>query len=156
MPAPKKNQFWKLRSKHGRNRIIKEPDVLSMAADEYFQWCIDNPILEEDFMNCAGKPTKVIKNHPRAFKKNELARFCHFARWESISQLKDIKGFLDVITCIEGVIADQKYTYAVVGMFNSNIVARDLGLKDNTDITTAGKELKHITQVEIIKTVVNK
>lgn len=41
------NQFWKRRSKHGRDKLFKTPDVLWEAACEYFQWCDDNPLLEE-------------------------------------------------------------------------------------------------------------
>jgi len=128
------NQYWKRRSKHGRDRIIKDPETLANASDEYFKWCIDNPIIEIDFR---GKDlTKIELPHPRAFKKNELARFCHLAQWRSIEELTEVSNdFSQVITHIEGIISDQKYTYAVVGMFNSNIVARDLGLADKTDNT---------------------
>lgn len=43
MAAPKGNQFWKLRSKHGRDKLFASPDLLWDAACEYFQWCDDNP-----------------------------------------------------------------------------------------------------------------
>ena len=45
MAAPEGNQFWKLRGKHGRDRIIKDPVALEENANEYFQHCIDNPII---------------------------------------------------------------------------------------------------------------
>jgi hypothetical protein len=35
----------------------------------------------------------------------------------------------------------QKFEGASVGIFNSNIIARDLGLKENVDNTTNGKDL---------------
>jgi hypothetical protein len=64
-----------------------------------------------------------------------LARFCHLCKWESIDQLKDVsEDFVEVITYIEGIIRDQKYAHATVGMFNANIIARDLGLKDKKEI----------------------
>ena len=39
MGAPKNNQFWKLRSKHGRDKIFKTPKILWEAACDYFEWC---------------------------------------------------------------------------------------------------------------------
>ena len=138
MGAPKGNQFWKQRSKHGRDRIIQDPQTLSDAADEYFQWCIDNPIIEVDYR---GKDlTKIELPHPQVFQKGALARFCDVAKWETIEDLKKVNNdFLEVITRIEGIIRDQKFTYATVGMFNSNIVARDLGLADKREQNNDGE-----------------
>jgi len=126
------NQYWKKRSKHGRDRIIQSHEFLADAADEYFQWCIDNPILQKDYRGKDATP--VYLEHPRAFKKDEFARFCHLSEWRLINDLKDVSSdFSHVVTCIEKTIADQKYTYAVVGMFNSSIVAKDLGLADKIE-----------------------
>ena len=138
MGAPKGNQFWKKRSKHGRDKIITDPQCLADAADEYFQWCVDNPIIEIDFR---GKDlSRVEIPHPRVFKKGEFSRFCHVAQWRTIEELrKDHDDFPQIITRIEGIIADQKYTYAVVGMFNSTIVSRDLGLTDKTETEHSGE-----------------
>ena len=49
MAAPEGNQFWKLRSKHGRDKLFKTPELLWEAACEYFQWCENNPIKKMDF-----------------------------------------------------------------------------------------------------------
>ena len=38
MAAPKGNQFWMLRSKHGRDKLFATPEALWEAACEYFQW----------------------------------------------------------------------------------------------------------------------
>ena len=43
MAAPKGNQFWKLRSKHGRDKLFATPDLLWQAACEYFEWCDKHP-----------------------------------------------------------------------------------------------------------------
>ena len=142
MAAPKNNQYWKQRSKHGRDKIIKSAQFLADASDEYFQWCLDNPIIEIDYR---GKDlVRIELPHPRVFKKQEFARFCGLSEWRLITDLmKDSKDFSQVITRIGEIIADQKYTYAVVGMFNATIVSRDLGLADKvqTDITTQGDKV---------------
>lgn len=36
MSAPKGNQFWKLRNKHGRSKRFASPEQLWEAACEYF------------------------------------------------------------------------------------------------------------------------
>jgi hypothetical protein len=138
MSAPEGNQFWKARTKHGRDRVIKEPETLASAADEYFQWCEDNPVSFNDFR---GKDAdEVYLKKPRPFTKEGFARFCDLSEWRLIEDLKEIsQDFSQVVTRVEKTIADQKYTYAVTGIFNSLIVARDLGLKDSTEAKTDGK-----------------
>lgn len=130
--APKGNEFWKARTKHGRDRIIQDPDILAKAADDYFRWCEEHPIEKMDFK---GKDAeRVVYEIPRPFKKGEFARFCHLSEWRLIEDLKIVsKDFSQIITHIEGVIADQKYENAVAGLYNPNIVARDLGLTDKQE-----------------------
>ena len=49
MGAPTGNEFWKLRSKHGRDKLFQSPELLWDAAEEYFQWSVDNPLIEIDY-----------------------------------------------------------------------------------------------------------
>jgi len=143
MVAPKGNQFWKARSKHGRGKIIQDPKFLVKAADEYFQWCVDNPIEKMDFK---GKDAAtVFYKIPRPFKKNEFARFCGVCNWTVIEKLKeneDLKikqDFINIVTHVEDIIYEQKYDMAAVGLYNSSIIARDLGLKDRSETTNKDK-----------------
>jgi len=140
MPAPIGNKFWELRLKHGRDRIIKSPEELWQNACEYFSWCLDNPIIEVDFR---GKDIEQIElPHPRVFQKDAFAVACGLSKWESINDLKSVnEDFLEVITRIEKIIYTQKYEHAAIGMFNASIIARDLGLKENIDTTTNGKDI---------------
>jgi hypothetical protein len=133
MGAPLGNQYWKARAKHGRDRIINDCVLLAENIDEYFTWCVENPIFQVDFR---GKDLLEVNiPHPRVFKKEELARFIGLSQWRLVKDLEVLsKDFSQVIKETENIIADQKYTYAVVGMFNSNIIARDLGLSDKSEI----------------------
>jgi hypothetical protein len=144
MGAPTGNHFWKQRSKHGRDRIINDPNSLEESAIEYFQWCEDNPV---QVTEVHGKDASLIViPKRRVFQKDALALFCGVATWRTIDQLKEIsKDFLQVITRIENIIKTQKFEGASIGQFNSNIIARDLGLVDN-------KQTEHT--VEIKKTVI--
>ena len=146
MAAELGNQYWKLRSKHGRDRIIKDHKKLEEAADQYFQWCIDNPIIKTDYRVAAGEIVIVNIPMPQPFQKCELARFCGLAQWRNIENLKKVsEDFKQVITCIEGTIRSQKFKYAAVGMFNANIIAQDLGLKNEKDDVKAIEETTKVT-----------
>ena len=37
MAAPKGNRFWEVRSKHGRDKILKTPEIMWEAAKQYFE-----------------------------------------------------------------------------------------------------------------------
>lgn len=142
MSAPKNNEFWKLRLKHGRDRIIESPESLWENACEYFKWCNDNPIYEISFM---GKDVQQVEiPHPRVYQKPAFAVACGVSCWNVINSLKTVnEDFFKVITRIEEIIYTQKFEHAAVGMFNASIIARDLGLKENIDATTNGKDITH-------------
>ena len=61
---------------------------------------------------------------------------------------EDEEDFTSVITRIEKTIYTQKFEGAVVGAFNANIIARDLGLSDKTDITSKGEMILPIITVQ--------
>jgi vacuolar-type H+-ATPase subunit D/Vma8 len=48
------------------------------------------------------------------------------------------KDFSNIITRIREVIRNQKFEGAAAGFLNANIIARDLGLKDSTEIDHTG------------------
>lgn len=140
MAAPKGNQFWKLRSKHGRDKLFATPELLWEAACEYFQWCIDNPLLETKAFNTSKEG---VKNHiipkTRVFTLHGICLYlgCSTSYFRTFkSTLKEVdKDFLTVITRIEETVYQQKFEGAASEMFNANIIARDLGLTDKKEET---------------------
>ena len=46
MSAPEGNQFWKLRSKHGRIDSLPMRKLFGKTPCEYFQWVDENPWME--------------------------------------------------------------------------------------------------------------
>ncbi len=141
MGAPKGNQFWKLRSKHGRDKLFASPEKLWEAACEYFEWCDNNPIIKEETLtnHNEGGYTKEIKCRiPYT-----IEGFCLYcdtsARWLRDFESNDSnKDFFPIITRIRETIYSQKFSGAAAGIFNSNIIARDLGLTDKTDNNISG------------------
>lgn len=138
MAAPKGNKFWMARSSHGRNPTFASPDILWTAANEYFAWVEANPLWETKAFASGGKV--VVKELPkmRAMTISGLCIFLDIARstWDEYRSKKDFSG---VVTRVEEIISAQKFEGAAADLLNSNIIARDLGLRDKQDIDLAGK-----------------
>ena len=161
MAAPEGNQFWKLRSKHGRDKLFATSGLLWDAACEYFQWCDDNPWKKET-TKTRGKTDSLlteVSKEPvaRPYTMTGLCLYLdcnlrYFALFTA-SLPEDEKDFNTIITRIEQTIYTQKFEGAAVGAFNASIIARDLGLKDaSTSEVTAiieEKPLKERTLTEL-------
>lgn len=158
MPAPKENKFWKLRSKHGREKLFASPELLLQAAYEYFKWCDDNPWmkveqLKKPFQKMVGKKKVwvTIAELPtqRPYTLSGFGLYCEasekylqeFERSLQGKTDKESQDFLAVITHIRETISTQQLEGATVGAFNANIIARKLGLTEKKDITTGGESL---------------
>jgi len=154
MAAPKENQFWKLRSKHGRDKIFETPELMLDAAYEYFKWCDENPLIEVDYRG-SNPPIKVELPKMRAYTLHGLTcyldvntvYFNQFAIDCGAKKDEISKDFSKVITHVREVIYNQKFVGAASGFLNPNIIARDLGLKDNQDLTTGGKPINPPTVI---------
>jgi hypothetical protein len=138
MAAPKGNQFWKLRSKHGRDKLFASPELLWEAACEYFEWCEKNPLIEIDFKGKDADRVELPKM--RAFTLQGLCLYlgCNTDYFKNFrnQERAGIEDFSPVIAMIEDTIYNQKFTGAAAGFLNANIISRDLGLLDR-------KELEH-------------
>jgi hypothetical protein len=154
MAAPKKNEFWKLRSKHGRNKLFKSSAMLWQAACEYFQWCEDNPLYEEKGFAFQGTVTHESFAKMRAMTMDGLCFYLHcnqaYFRQFKDSLPKDEEDFSTIIIDIEKTVYRQKFEGAAADLLNANLIARDLGLKDRTDITTDDKPIEPITGFQIV------
>jgi len=131
MAAPEGNSFWKQRSKHGRDKIFTTPEILWEAACEYFEWCEDNPWHQQNWVGKDGD--EVVRKLIRPY---TLSGFCVFIDCEertfrNYSLKEEYKDFFPVVTRIEQIIKTRKFEGAAVGLFNANIIARDLGLSDS-------------------------
>ncbi len=147
------NQFWKLRSKHGRNKLFSDAQELWEAACEYFQWCTDNPLYEVDFR---GKDSEMVRiPKMRVFTYEGLTRYlnCNVLYFNQFEEgLKDktdsqSADFSVVITRIREIIREQKFTGAACGFLHPMIISRDLGLKEQTELTNPDGSLK--TQIKV-------
>ena len=155
MAAPKGNVFWKLRTRHGREKLFSDPKILWKEACKYFEWCDENPLKSVEQARRSKPKPKKEKESSEDERENELQDngliempLMRAYTWEglelylgltSLRHYKtdpDYKDFLQVIGHIEKIIYAQKFTGAAAGLLNANIIARDLGLSDK-------QELKH-------------
>lgn len=147
MAAPKGNQFWKLRSKHGRDKLFTTPDLLWEAACEYFEWCDKNPwiVIKDKTKGNKKETEKTPTQHPYTI--SGFLSYCgaNAGYW---SEFKDAKheDFSEVISRVENIIETQQLEGAIVGAFNANIIARKLGLADKQDSTLRIKGNKPIIE----------
>jgi hypothetical protein len=132
MPAPIENQFWRARSSHGRKLLFESPEKLWEACCEYFEWVEDNPLSEEKLFASQGEITRVQASKMRAMTLAGLSTFLGIGEqtWRDYRVRKD---FSEVISKVESIIWDQKFSGAAAGILNANIIARDLGLSEKTE-----------------------
>lgn len=154
MAAPKGNQFWKLRSKHGRDKLFATPGLLWDAACEYFAWCNKTPWYKNEAVKSgplAGDFIKVPTQKPYSLSGLCLYLDCSQNYFRKFKSECDNKDFITIITRIEEVIETQQFEGAVVGAFNANIIARKLGLSEKVESQITGKDGKDLRLNIIIK-----
>lgn len=137
MAAPKGNQFWKIRSRHGRDKLFASPKLLWQAACNYFEWIDEHPWDSIEVKVVGGEIEKV--NNPRKipYTLEGLCLYINcstgFFRTFKTDKEKCTEEFLAVIENIEKILYDQKFTGASAGYFNANIIARSLGMVDKVE-----------------------
>lgn len=138
MAAPLGNRFWEARSSHGRKPIFEAPEILWEACIEYFEWVESHPLEEEQLFHYQGTIVKGNANKMRAMTKEGLCIFLDIgmSTWDDYCAREDFSG---VTTRVMEIIRDQKFAGAAAGFLNPNIIARDLGLKEQTDNQHSGR-----------------
>ena len=149
MAAPKGNQFWKQRSKHGRDKLFATPELLWEAACEYFAWCDNNPYYKHEAIK-AGQRCGDIIDIPTQ-RPYSLSGFLFYigasnSYWYDFKSAGH-KDFSSIINDIEKVIETQQFEGATVGIFNANIIARKLNLTDKQEIVTVSDPSKNVHKV---------
>jgi len=144
MPPRKTNTYSRLAASYSCNSDIQlTPAGLWEKAREYFLWVECNPLKEEKVFS-SGK--RLTVNRIRAM---TVTGFCVFAgidRNTYASYLRD-EAYAVVTSRIADVIYTQKFEAAAAGLLETSIVSRELGLREQTDITSNGKNL-HIEVID--------
>ena len=139
MAAPKGNEYYLLRGKSGRDTEYT-PELLLEKSNEYFQWCLDNPIKKQEVVKYKDSHEKVYVDIDRPF---SLQGFCNYSEiaLQTFLNYEKREDFIDITTRVRGNIEAQQFEKATVNIFNANIIARKLGLVDKKEQTIKGLEL---------------
>jgi hypothetical protein len=148
--APAGNRFWEARSSHGRNPLFASADDLWAACAEYFVWVDANPLWEDKLVTFQGAATHEPCAKMRAMTISGLCIFLDIGRrtWDGY---RERDGFVPIVSRVEEIIRDQKFTGAAADLLNPNIIARDLGLADKSELTGKdGGPFETITRIELV------
>lgn len=149
MPAPIGNQFWKVRSSHGRGAKYESPDMLWDACCEYFEWVDANPLYEAQAFAYQGTVTMQPVAKMRAM---TLAGLCIFLEitFQNWTEYREREGFSDITTRVDAIIRTQKFEGASAGLLNASIIARDLGLSEKSEHSgIGGGPIEHRTKITL-------
>lgn len=130
MPAPEGNQFWKLRSKHGRDKIWETPELLWEACCEYFEATDSRKWIKTEFNGKDATECKVPTETPYTWTGLYLFLDCSHTTWQDYEKRE---GFIAISARVRNIIYTQKFEGAAVGAFNANLIARDLQLKETSE-----------------------
>lgn len=129
------NRFWEARSSAGPKPRFTDPEALWRACCEYFTWNEDNPLEEAKAFAYEGVVTVEPLPKMRAM---TIAGLCMFLDVEERTWRlwrDERPDLLPVITRAEAVIYRQKFEGASAGLLVPNIIARDLGLAEKSELT---------------------
>ena len=148
--------YWEWRKRTGKPKAIKTPQKLWELACDYFKTIDERPFLKQEQRKSPIKIEKgaIIDEDLREEIKNpvielETIRPYTWAGFEAylfekgiITNLDDYRQNVDnryqdyvgIIRAIGKVMFAQKFEGAAAGAFNANIIARELGLADKSEL----------------------
>lgn len=124
------------RGSHSPVEPFASPDDMWAAACEYFEWMETRPQYEIRPFHYMGSVTlkKIPKLRPLTIKGLLLFLDVSPYVWAQYKSTRG-EGYATEVRRIEDVIYTQKFEGATADLFNAGIIARELGLKEHSEIT---------------------
>lgn len=159
MAQLKGNQAWKLRSKHGRDKLFSDAAVLWDEACLYFEWCDRNPWYKPELVKYKGDYEEAEVPLGRPYTMEGLTNYLGVSvpylttaekqLREKLDKLK-VKPeaeleLLEVYARIKQTIRAQQIEGGMLGVFNSNLTARITGVSDNINNSHNGEMTMKVT-----------
>lgn len=131
------NRFWEARSSAGPKPKFADPESLWAACCEYFDWAHSNPLYADQLVTFQGTATHEPVAKMRAMTITGMCIFLDVSRstWDEWRTSRP--DLSDVIARAEQVVYTQKFEGASADLLNANIIARELGLADKSEVSGA-------------------
>lgn len=125
---------------------IPTPELLYKHFEDYKQYCKDNPKQENFYNSKEGRQVSVDREIPLTWngfeiylRKNNIIGHLEDYRYNTDGRYDEYMG---IIRAIDQEIYEDKFTGATAGVFQHNIIARDLGLSEKKEVAKTGKTTK--------------
>lgn len=127
--------LWEIgASRLGQPPCFNSPEEMLERAIEYFKWCEDNPLGEHKIFAQQGAIVDGEVKHRRPYTQAGLCVYLGISEQTWRNYRDSNPAYFEVTRLITDAMYDQKFAGASAGIFNANIIARDLGLKDKSEI----------------------
>jgi hypothetical protein len=135
-------------------KLIETPERLLELFKEYVKHESENPMHRIDYVGKEGKQVKTPLETPVTFDGFEVYLFQNgiISDLGHYSRNKDSRysEYVPIIAYIRKHCYIHNFKGAAVKLFDPNLIARKLGIKESTDVTTNGESINEI-KVNIIK-----
>ena len=142
-------------AKLGKPKNIATPLIFLELYDKYRKYCKDNPRVENVLHQKTGEIIQIPREKPLTWAGFDtwLWRNDYIAHTEDYRSNKEgrYSEYAGVIARITEDMYQDKFTGASVGIFNANIIARDLGLKDQTENRNYNKDISNLSDEDLDK-----
>jgi DNA-packaging protein gp3 len=127
MPATPKNEYWKLRKRHGKPPKYDDVETFWIDACKYFDYITDNPFKREVIYSFNGKIVKGYITKQRPFSVTGFCVFLDIPKRSFYNMAEDAR-LMHIVTRVRDIIWLNQFEGACAGIFNANIVWRKLCL----------------------------
>lgn len=135
---------WQWKENLASNRLMYTPEQLANKFVEYIEWAKQNPLKKPiiDMRDGAHYEAKYIRVLT-------LRGFCIFMGISSNTYCNYERQleYKDICDLIKDFIYNHKYEHAVVGIFNTLLVTRDLGISDSTIVNIADVQKRSVNEL---------
>ena len=130
-------ELWEIAKGPGQPPCFSSPQEMWDRSVEYFKWCGECLILEDKIFKVKSGDTDILDHefitHKRPMTLAGLHIFLNISE-QTWYNYKKKDEYLGITNAIDRTMYENKFSGASVGQFNANIIARDLGLADKTEI----------------------
>lgn len=153
-----KNELWKQRTTHGKDKIFGDPELLMQEALRYFDWCDRTPWMRAELVKYKGDAEHYDTPLGRPYTMDGLTVVlgvsgAYFRAAKANIRDREEKGvatpndlaILETILTIETIVRNQQIEGAAVGVFNSNLISRMNNIADNINNVNTGETTLKVT-----------